>query len=265
VIHAHSGQYQAVAKLTRRRYDAGELTDEEYNEFMGKIINDFAEKVGRNLIVYDPKASRTWADVCSVIERENNIQPLDLVVIDYLTLLGDPTARDAMAAKILVIQEAKQIALNTGERGFAVVTPVQGNRKGYDDAQANDGVWDTTGIAQYSELDKSLDNCLYVFTNDEISASVRSRWVVASIGAGPTSRRRSWRSTLAQVWWHQSCMNASQMRRISRQSHHLRVATMCSSTGWSPSETARCPSYSGCAGMALPARQFLQRVASADG
>jgi hypothetical protein len=171
VIHAHSGQYQAMGKLTRRRYDAGQLSDEEYSEFMSKVIDDFAKKVGKNLIVYDPKASRTWADVCAVIERENYIHPLDLVVIDYLTVLGDPTARDAMAAKILMIQDAKQMALNTGERGFALVTPVQGNRKGYDEAQANDGAWETTGIAQHSELDKSLDNCLYVFTNDEISAS----------------------------------------------------------------------------------------------
>jgi len=171
VIHGHSGQYQAMGKLTRRRYDAGDLTDEEYREFMSKVIDDFAENVGNNLIVYDPKASRTWADVCAVIERENYIHPLDLVVIDYLTVLGDPTARDAMAAKILMIQDAKQMALNTGERGFAMVTPVQGNRKGYEEAEANDGAWETTGIHLYSELDKSLDNCLYVFTNDEISAS----------------------------------------------------------------------------------------------
>ena len=50
------------------------------------------------------------------------------------------------------------------------VTPVQGNRKGYEEAQANDGAWETTGIATYSEMDKSLDNCLYVFTDDAISA-----------------------------------------------------------------------------------------------
>jgi hypothetical protein len=185
LIHAHSGQYQGVGKLTRRRYDAGELTDEEYNEFMSKIVDDFAEKVGNNLIVYDPKASRTWSDICAVIERENYINPLDLVLIDYLTLLGDPTARDAMAAKILMIQDAKQLTLNTGDRGFAMVTPIQGNRKGYDEAQANDGAWETTGIHQYSELDKSLDNCLYVFTNDEISASGQIKMGSCKYRRGP--------------------------------------------------------------------------------
>lgn len=30
---------------------------------------------------------------------------------------------------------------------------------------------DTTGIGTYSELDKSMDNCLYVFTDDPISKS----------------------------------------------------------------------------------------------
>jgi hypothetical protein len=51
------------------------------------------------------------------------------------------------------------------------VTPIQGNRKGYDDAAEHDGAWETSGIFQYSELDKSLDNCLYVFTTPEISAT----------------------------------------------------------------------------------------------
>jgi hypothetical protein len=93
---------------------------------------------------------------------------VDLVLIDYLTLLNDPTARDAQAAMTTIVQDAKQVALKAnGGKGLAFVNPVQGNRKEYEDAQANDGAWETTGINQYSEL----DNCLYVFTSEEIAAS----------------------------------------------------------------------------------------------
>jgi hypothetical protein len=71
-----------------------------------------------------------------------------------------------------IVQDAKQVALKAnGGKGLAFVKPGQGNRKGYEDAQANDGAWETTGINQYSELYKSLDNCLYVFTSEEIAAS----------------------------------------------------------------------------------------------
>ena len=70
------------------------------------------------------------------------------------------------------IQDAKQMTLNlNGGKGVAFVTPIQGNRKGYDDDADNDGAWETTGIFQYSKLDKSLDNCLYVYTTPEISAT----------------------------------------------------------------------------------------------
>jgi hypothetical protein len=169
VMHAHANKKYDLANLNRRRYDAGEMTDAEYTVFMDQVSHDFAASVGKNIIVYDPKAARTWADVKAVIERENYIHPLDLVILDYLTLLGDPGVKDQQAAKMAIIQDAKQLTLNTGTHGFCMVTPVQGNRKGYEDATANDGAWETTGIAQFSEMDKSLDNCFYVFTNDELS------------------------------------------------------------------------------------------------
>lgn len=171
VMHAHAQGAFGLPDVTRMRFDSAEFTHEEYELFMNTVIKDFANTVGQNLLVYDPKASRAWEDIRAVIERENYIQPLDLVVVDYLTMLGDPTARDVAAAKIAMIQDVKQMTLNTGERGFAFVTPVQGNRKGYEDAQGNDGAWQTTGIATYSEMDKTLDNCLYVFTDDDISAT----------------------------------------------------------------------------------------------
>ena len=37
---------------------------------------------------------RNWVFLRSLIERENTATPLDLVVIDYLTLINDPDARD---------------------------------------------------------------------------------------------------------------------------------------------------------------------------
>lgn len=41
-----------------------------------------------------------------------------------------------------------------------------GDRKGYEAAQQNDGIWDATGIYLYSEMEKSFDICLCVFLDD---------------------------------------------------------------------------------------------------
>jgi hypothetical protein len=170
IMHAHAAGTFALPNLNRRRYDAAELTETEKEVLRTEVLPDFELTVAPNLLVFElKKEERTWASVRSLIERENDKAPVDLVIIDYLTLLNDLDARDQVMAKTLMIQDVKELTLNTGKYGFAFVTPIQGNRAGYKEAQANDGAWETTGISLYSEMDKSLDNCLYVFTADGIS------------------------------------------------------------------------------------------------
>lgn len=97
------------------------------------------------------------------------MRPVDLVIVDYLTLLSTPGARDDVADKLAIIQDAKRLAMTGNDgRGLSFLTPIQGNRKGYDEASSNGGMWSTTGINKYSELEKSLDNCFYVWFNEEL-------------------------------------------------------------------------------------------------
>jgi hypothetical protein len=43
----------------------------------------------------------------------------------------------------VIIQEAKPVALKAnGDKGLTFVTSVQGNRRGYEDAEANDSAWE---------------------------------------------------------------------------------------------------------------------------
>jgi RecA/RadA recombinase len=171
IMHTHAEGSFNVPLLSRARYDEAALTEAEYDVLRIEITPDFKKTIGKKLLVVEiPKLERTWATVRSLIERENSKEPLDLVAIDYLTLINDPDARDQIQAKTMMIQDVKELALHTGDYGFAFITPVQGNRAGYEDAQEHDGAWDITGIATYSELDKSMDNCLYVYTDDSISA-----------------------------------------------------------------------------------------------
>lgn len=172
IMHAHAKGTFNLPNITRQRFDDAELTQAELDVLLGEVIPVLAATVGKNLILSELRDDEyTWEFVRSLIERENAKEPLDLVVIDYLTLLGDESDRDDVQRKSAMIKDVKRLTLNTPDYGFAFVTPVQGNRKRYEEAQARDGAWETTGIHLYSSLDKSMDNCLYVYTDDAISAT----------------------------------------------------------------------------------------------
>ncbi|MEG9438231.1 hypothetical protein JAO29_18940 [Edaphobacter sp. HDX4] len=170
VMHAHVLDPHCTVS-TNKVLDARLSRDEERALF-NEVGPDFGQTAGRNLIIADVGRDRTWENIKRAIERETNSDyPVDLVVIDYLTLVTLPSGWEAKERMVSIIQDAKQLALNAGSgRGVSIVTPIQGSRKGYEEATAQDGAWETTGIFMHSELDKSLDNCFYVYTNDEISA-----------------------------------------------------------------------------------------------
>jgi hypothetical protein len=48
------------------------------------------------------------------------------------------------------------------------LTPIQGNRKGYEEAKSTNGVWDMTGVNLYSEFDKSADLILSTFIDEAL-------------------------------------------------------------------------------------------------
>jgi hypothetical protein len=69
------------------------------------------------------------------------------------------------------VRELKQLCLHfNDDKGLVVVSPVQGNRKGYAAAVANGGAWEASDIHMYGEMEKSADNILYTFQPDELKA-----------------------------------------------------------------------------------------------
>ena len=174
VMHAHAVNWGADSlgsNMSRRDFEAGNMTPDQYDFMMSRSISHFEQTVARYLTVIEPGGTRSWADIRSIIERECYIAPVDLVIIDYLTMCNpNPENRDKTGAMIEMIRDAKQLTLTANDgMGLCLVTPVQGSRKGLEDAQENDGAWEITGISTYSEMDKSLDNCYYVYTTDELS------------------------------------------------------------------------------------------------
>jgi len=155
--------------ITKKKLEDGMLTKEEEALLKDVFLPAYHDAIATRIRVFDAGDTRSWADIKSIIERESFSQPIDLVVIDYLTMLSTPGARDDVTDKMGIVQDAKRLAMSINDgRGLAFVTPVQGNRKGYTAAGDNGGAWETTGIALYSEIDKSLDNCMYVWFDDAL-------------------------------------------------------------------------------------------------
>lgn len=163
IMHAYNTTFIRGAEgLSVDRFRNGQLLPYEEEALRSILVPDIKQNIGTKLVIKQ-LADTTWENIRAVIELENFIEPLDMVVIDYLGLLDTKHHRD----KVLAINEAaiqmKQMALTfpNGKGGLVFVTPAQGSRKGYEEATTNQGVWDKSGIYMYSELEKSADTIVY--------------------------------------------------------------------------------------------------------
>lgn len=167
----HSSYFKNSSRITKLAVDRGELTKEQSRFYREVVVPSFQRTVAPNLAVYGP-AQNSWAEVKSIIERVNFQRKIDLIVLDYITVLRTPGNKDDIADKSQIIQDVKQLAMTTNNgEGVSVLTPIQGNRAGYDEAGTSDGEWYLTGIFKYSEIEKSLDNCFYIWFNQGLEAS----------------------------------------------------------------------------------------------
>jgi hypothetical protein len=170
VIHANQPglKHMRSIPITKKMLDTGTLSDQHVSALKHEIIPHFQANCKGALVVKQPPRS-TWADLKSIIAMENQNGPIDLIVIDYLALLK-MESRDPIGEMNEVIRDAKYLcaSLNNG-KGTTILTPVQGNRKGNEEAGKNAGQWETSGIHQYSEYEKSLVGCFYIYLDDELS------------------------------------------------------------------------------------------------
>jgi len=154
--------------ITRARLEKGNLTPEESQLLFEQVVPDFEEVVGKNLIVQEPK-TRSWPDAQAIVQTAIDDGPVDLVVIDYLTLMSTPGTKDEKQDKVNIIQDAKRFTMTANDgQGLCLVTPVQGNRDGLEEAGGRDGEWEAHRIYQYSEMEKSLDTIFYTWFNREM-------------------------------------------------------------------------------------------------
>jgi hypothetical protein len=168
VMHSHHPKFGKAFNISKKALDEGSLTPAEEDFLFNEVAPDFEQETG-TILIKQP-TSTTWEEIKAEVEFQNKIRPVDMLLVDYLTLTDVSGSFDSKRAMEDNIKNAKQWAFTFGQgRGLAVVTPVQGNRDGYVRAQDHpDHRWDMNGVFMYSEFDKSLDMCIYTYLDDGI-------------------------------------------------------------------------------------------------
>jgi ABC-type dipeptide/oligopeptide/nickel transport system ATPase subunit len=140
------------------------LTREQVDmiSFVGK---DFEETVEGRLVIQQP-VHYTWDSIRASIEMQNGVNPLDACMIDYLSMIDPPTAKnydDQRVKMSAMIKDVRSFGLHfDGGRGLCMISPVQANESGREDADA-DGVYGPSAVNNDKELGRSMTVILGVY------------------------------------------------------------------------------------------------------
>jgi hypothetical protein len=170
IIHSHHPKWGQRFSITTKAYEDGLMTKAEEDFLFNEVLPDL-EKLPGKIIIRQPTEGMTWDAMKTIAEVTDRIHPIDIFMIDYLTLCDTTGYGSEKDKHNENIKDAKRFSVNfRGGEGLLFLTPVQGNREGYDDAVKNEGRWDMSGVYMYSEYDKSVDTMLYVYLDDDLMA-----------------------------------------------------------------------------------------------
>ena len=156
-------------KPSKKNFEDGCLSKAEEKYLRDIVLPDLEENLPGRLIIRQPTDGTSWSSIKMLAEMTNQTTPIDMFFVDYLGLVSTNSGRDAREEMERNIKDAKQMALQFDNgRGVVFLTPIQGNRKGYEEAKNTNGVWDLTGINLYSEFDKSADLILSTFIDEAL-------------------------------------------------------------------------------------------------
>ena len=119
MMHATNGDFfEGTESYSITRFQNGRLHHEEETFLAMTVIPDMQRHIGTKMAILKPK-DKTWASIRSLIELENFKNPLDMVIIDYLSLTDTKGERDRTAAINEVAIQAKALSAEL-ENGRAV-------------------------------------------------------------------------------------------------------------------------------------------------
>lgn len=170
---AHPKYGPLVGTISVSDVECGLLTPEQ-EEFYNAAIDDLlaTEEYGRFYLKQPDKPLTTVADIeFWAMQWQQELKAigrdLELLVIDYVSLMGLPKedrSRDQNENLNTIMKQMKSLCLtfNNG-KGIRTISPWQSNRKGWEEAKTNDGVYQLTALSNAHEAERSSDIVIALF------------------------------------------------------------------------------------------------------
>ena len=166
-----------INKVTFDKVTYGELSKPE-EEFFNAIAEDFPirEDFGE-LFLYQPTEPLTPSKLELLAYDYNSRladkgKQLDFLVVDYVGLMF-PDKNDKYGDWNIdlnnIIKRLKNLALNFDSgRKLRIISPFQINRKGFDEAEKNDGRFKISALSNANEAERSSDLVLTTYFTEEM-------------------------------------------------------------------------------------------------
>jgi len=162
----------------------GRLDGESLELFKATVSDiEAGRRTGRygRLYVFGTRQSDTVQTIRVKCQMLRQKFPIDIIVIDYATLLSPRRSRNSKVEEMTeIMRDIKQLALNfnNGE-GAAVVTAHQISRQGRDNAIKRGGCYLLSDLADTSGAERNMDGVLWVL-RDEDNKERNTAWLGCS-------------------------------------------------------------------------------------
>lgn len=176
IIHSHHPMWGKGSGVQLQDYEDGKLSAKDFNFLMKEVLPDLEEgkTLPGRIILRQPTEGTSWESVKTLIHITDRQVPLDMVMVDYLTMCRPTNHRHAREEMEDNIQDAKNEAMTFRENeGLLMVTPVQANRDGWIEAGKSGGRYEMDAVWMYSMFDKALDLCLSVYSDDDLDKEAK--------------------------------------------------------------------------------------------
>lgn len=167
IMHANNKNiFPNTPKISYTKYKKGNLTKEEEHFIKNVAAPDLTNNQNYGVLnVYKPNKTKfTLQDVKNVISEKQHDMPIDILAIDYLTLLHPVDGNKSPSTEDYnqMIKEFKQLLLtNLNPKGnkypLIGLTAAQISRQGYNECLKSNEHYNLSALYQYSELEKSAD------------------------------------------------------------------------------------------------------------
>ena len=176
IIHSHHPMWGKGSGISLADFEDGKLSAKDFDFLRGTVLPDLqgGTTLPGRVILRQPTNGSSWESIKTLIHVTDREVPLDVAMVDYLTMCRPTNHRNAREEMEDNIQDAKNEAMTFRENeGLLLVTPVQANRDGWIRAGKEGGRYEMDAVWMYSMFDKSLDLCLTVYSDDDLDKEAK--------------------------------------------------------------------------------------------